>query len=194
MAIGSLDRAGRLDQLKTFADVQVRAGYRSLDDIEAEVLEAVSDEVKDRDEARRTAREYVAAATAALAADQADWPPTTGYDQLRAAFAELDAGGVAVLESCDDHWDADAELKRRAALGERPRGIAYFTPPDVWHAVEHQMLEVNLWHGDSANVLDTDALLAEVVGVFERHGLAAHFDEGRIEVTVDWRRRRADVH
>jgi len=194
VAIGSLDRAGRLDQLKTFADVQVRAGYRSIADIEGEVLEAVRDEIKDPDEAVRTARAYVAAATEALVADQAYWPPTTGYDLLRAAFAELDASGVVVLESCDDHWAADAELKRRAAAGERPRGIAYFTPTDVWHAVEHQMLEVNLWHGDSANVLDTDALLAEVVDVFARHDLPAHFDEGRIEVTVDWRRRRPDVH
>ena len=68
--------------------------------------------------------------------------------------------------------------------GTGPRGIAYFTPTDVWHAVEHQMLEVNVWHGDSANVLDTDQLLADVIATFERHGLAAHFDEGRIEVTV----------
>ena len=80
-------------------------------------------------------------------------------------------------------------LHQRAAEGSRPRGIAYFTPTDVWHAVEHQMLEVNVWHGDSANVMDTDQLLADVIAVFERHGLPAHFDEGRIEVTVRWQRR-----
>jgi hypothetical protein len=193
MAIGSLDRAGRLDQLRTFADVQVRAGYRSLPDIKAEVREAVAAELKDADDARRVAGEYVDAAAEQLAAEQAGWPQTTGYDVLRGAFAELERADVVVLESCDDHWVAHGELERRAAEGRRPRGVAFFTPTDVWHAVQHRMLEVNVWHGDSANVLDTDPLLADVIATFERHGLPAHFDEGRIEVTVDWQRRRDDV-
>ena len=51
------------------------------------------------------------------------------------------------------------------------------------------MLEVNLWHGTTANAAPGDALLTAVVSCFERHGLAAHFDEGRIEVAARWQRR-----
>jgi len=51
------------------------------------------------------------------------------------------------------------------------------------------MLEVNLWHGSTANAAPGDPLLTAVVSCFERHGLAAHFDEGRIEVAARWQRR-----
>jgi hypothetical protein len=189
VAIGSLDKAGRLEQLKTFASVQVRAGYRDAESILAEVFEAVRTEVGDDEQARRLSEQYVAAARRALDEEAVTWPATTEFDQLEAAFAELEASDIVVLQACEDHWAANEVLSQRAAAGHRPRGIAYFTPTDVWHAVEHQMLEVNVWHGDSANVLDTDQLLADVIATFERHGLAAHFDEGRIEVTVRWQRR-----
>jgi hypothetical protein len=53
------------------------------------------------------------------------------------------------------------------------------------------MLEVNLWHGSTANAAPGDPLLDEVLGVLEKHGLAAHFDEGRIEVDAHWHRRIA---
>lgn len=189
MAIGSLDKAGRLEQLKTFASVQVRAGYRDDASIRADVLEAVRAEIDDDAQASAVADAYVAEARAALALDAATWPTVTPYDQLRAAFDDLETADVVVLEACDDHWAANEVLIQRTAEGRTPRGIAYFTPTDVWHAVEHQMLEVNVWHGDTSNVLDTDELLADVIATFERHGLAAHFDEGRIEVTVAWQRR-----
>jgi hypothetical protein len=189
VAIGSLDRAGRLEQLRTFASVQVRAGYRDDASIRAEVLEAIRAELDDDARAQELTEEYLAQARRSLAADAATWPEVTGYDRLQSAFAELEAGDIVVLQACDDHWAANDVLTERAAAGRSPRGIAYFTPTDVWHAVEHQMLEVNVWHGDTANVLDTDPLLADVIAVFERHGLPAHFDEGRIEVTVEWMRR-----
>ena len=51
------------------------------------------------------------------------------------------------------------------------------------------MLEVNVWHGSTANVAPGDALLDDVLAVLARHGLAAHFDEGRLEVSARWRRR-----
>jgi hypothetical protein len=67
--------------------------------------------------------------------------------------------------------------------------VAWFTAPDVWHAVDHGMLELNVWHGDSANVAPGDPLLDLVVDTLARHGLAAHFDEGRIEISASWHRR-----
>ena len=105
----------------------------------------------------------------------------------RRAFAEVEASGVVVLQGCEDHWVAKRLLDDRA--GDPPRGVAWFTPPDVWHAVDEGMLEVNLWHGTTANAAPGDALLADVIAVLARHGLAAHFDEGRIEVAAFWQRR-----
>ena len=96
---------------------------------------------------------------------------------------------MVVLQGCDDHWSAKAVLDERTAAGDPPRGIAWFTPSDVWHAVDEGMLEVNLWHGDTANAAPGDALLDEVMGVLEKHGLASHFDEGRIEVDAHWHKR-----
>ena len=49
-------------------------------------------------------------------------------------------------------------------------------------------------HGDpdslaTANAAPGDDLLHEVLATFARHGLDAHFDEGRIEVAAHWHRR-----
>jgi hypothetical protein len=94
-----------------------------------------------------------------------------------------------VLQGVEDHWVAKQLLDDRAAAGALPRGVAWFTAPDVWHAVDEGMLEVNLWHGTTANAAPADDLLDDVLGVLEQHALAAHVDEGRIEVDVHWHRR-----
>ncbi len=189
MAIGSPDKAARLDQLRNYARVQVWSGFRPLDEVRAEVLAAVQEEVKDRAEAERLAAEYVASAEESLGAAAASWPEITEFDRLQAALTELDAVGIVVLQACEDHWAAQEMLQTLAAAGVRPRGIAYFTHTDVWHAVDHGMLEVNLWHGNSANVAPGDDLLADVQDTLSRNGIHSLFDEGRIEVTVAWQRR-----
>ena len=99
------------------------------------------------------------------------------------------ADGIEVLEGVDDHWRASAELERLDDAGTPVRGIAWFTQPDVWHAVDHGTLEMNLWHDDSANVAPGDALLDRVIMSFAQEGLHAHVDQGRIEVAASWRRR-----
>ncbi|MDT4996956.1 MAG: hypothetical protein QOD45_1024 [Pseudonocardiales bacterium] len=189
MAIGSPDRAARLKQLRNYARVQVWSGFRSRDEVRAEVLEAVRDEVTDIDEARLLATEYVDDAERSLAEAADAWPESTDYDRLQTAFAELEDAGITVLQACEDHWSAQEMLQTLAAAGARPRGIAYFTHPDVWHAVDHGMLEINLWHGDSANVAPGDELLAAVQETFRRNGIESLFDEGRIETSVAWQRR-----
>lgn len=176
------------ERVRAYARVVVRAGL--LDD--AAVLDEVR--VAAREDVGRgadgLADDAVDAARRELGIEQESWPALTDLDRLDAAFDELSAHGVVVLPAVEDHWDAAAELTRRDERGERVAGVAWFTPADVWHAVEHAMLEVNLWHGDSANAAPGDDLLDEVLGVLSRHGLAAHFDEGRIEVAVRWQRRR----
>jgi Domain of unknown function (DUF6891) len=189
VAIGSPDRAARLDQLRNYARVQVWSGFRPLDDVRTDVLEAVLDEVSDLAEAQRLTTEFVEAAERSLEEAVATWPQITQFDRLQAALTELEAAGIAVLQACEDHWAAQEMLQTLAAAGARPRGIAYFTHTDVWHAVDHGMLEINLWHGDSANVAPGDDLLDVVQGTLARNGIDSLFDEGRIEVTVAWQRR-----
>ena len=193
MAIGSPDQAARLEQLRTLARAQVWSGYLTDSAVRSDVYQAVLDEVDDPARARELATAYVDEAHRDLDVSAASWPTPTAFDRLRAAFDELESRGVIVLEACEDHWAADARLREEAARGNPPRGIAYFTHSDVWHAVEHGMLEVNLWHGTSANVAPGDDLLDLVQRVLADHGIASLFDEGRIEVSVTWQRRPDDV-
>ncbi len=192
MAIGSPDRTVRLAQLRAYARVQVRSGFKSDEQVRAELFDAVSGEVKELSEARRLTDELVVAENADLARDAARWSGRTQFDDLQAAFDDLQARDIVVLQACEDHWSAQEVLQRRADEGKRPWGIAYFTHPDVWHAVEHGMLEVNVWHADSANVAAGDALLTTVIDTLAQHHLDAHFDEGRVELSAYWHRRLAD--
>jgi len=191
MAIGSLDRAGRLGQLKTLARVQVWSGYKDAADVRADLLDAVLDEVKDPAEASGLVDEYVAQAERDRAEAASSWPSVTAYDRLQAAFTDLRSAGMIVLEACEDHWAADEALKRAADEGHPPAGIAYFTHADVWHAVEHGMLELNVWHASSANVAPGEELLQLVQRTLARYDIDSLFDEGRIEVTIAWERRQA---
>ena len=174
--------------VREFTRSCVRAGLLPDDAVLNEVEQAIETELPTRRaESESLARTWVAEARAELARDQADWPEVTDHDRLQAAFAELEQAGIVVLQACDDHWSAKAELDRRA--DSPPRGIAWFTPSDVWHAIDEGMLEVNVWHATTANVAPGDALLDDVVAVFERQQLPAHFDEGRIEVSAHWLKR-----
>jgi hypothetical protein len=51
------------------------------------------------------------------------------------------------------------------------------------------MLELKVWHPDTANVAPGESLLDDVLALLHERQLPAVFDEGRIEVTIDWRRR-----
>ena len=178
--------------VREFARSCVRAGLLTTAELHAEVVRAVTEELPARAvEADGLAAAWVNEAREELRVDQLSWPEATDYDRLQSAFAELETADVVVLQGCEDHWAAKALIDARAASGAAPRGVVWFTPPDVWHAVDEGMLEVNLWHGTTANAAPGDLLLDDVLGVLEKHGLAAHFDEGRIEVDAHWHRRVA---
>jgi hypothetical protein len=122
-----------------------------------------------------------------LAREQRAWPERTDVDRLEDALAECEQHGVLVQRGVEDHWAVKRSLGERS--GDGLRGALWFTPPDVWHAVDHGMLELNLWHADTANAAPGDPLLDAVLSCLQRHGLAARFDEGRIEVACRWQRR-----
>jgi hypothetical protein len=176
------------DELRDYARLQVRAGLLPADEQQREVREAVLAEMPGTD-GDILARAWLAAARQELIAEQASWPEMTDVDRLRAAFVECQQHGVKVLAGVEDHWVARKLLDTEAAEGTGLQGVIWFLPTDVWHAVDNPMLELNLWHASGANAVPGDALLDGVLGCLTRHGLSAHFDEGRIEVAARWQRR-----
>ncbi|RNM13266.1 DUF6891 domain-containing protein [Nocardioides pocheonensis] len=166
------------------ADV-VRSGLQPRSELRDHVVAAIAADHPELP-ADATADAWIAAAEAAWREDAATWPAVTDHDRLERAFALLEEKDVVVLQGVADHWVARDELARRVP---RPAGIAWFTPTDVWHAIDAGMLEVNLWHGTTANVAPGDALLDDALAAFAAAGLDAHFDEGRIEVAARWQRR-----
>ena len=162
----------------------VRSGLDEPTEVRRQVVEALREDHPQVD-AEATAGAMIAIAGDAWLGDALGWPDITDYDRLQAAFAALDGPGIAVLQGCEDHWSARDRLRDEPGL----RGILWFTRPDVWHAISEVMLEVNLWHGDTANAAPGDQLLDDVIAAFGAAGLEAHFDEGRIEVSAYWQRR-----
>jgi hypothetical protein len=186
----SPDTAEARRRLRAFARVQVRSGFLDDATVLDEVTEAAREDLSRREDAEVLAAEAVHAEVAAMLSEQAGWPETTDVDRLEAAFDALESAGLVVLRACQDHWDATAELTRLDEAGQSVPGVLFFTHTDVWHAVDHGMLELNLWHGDTANVTVGDELLRQVLQTLSRHGVSAVFDEGRIEATLTWQRRR----
>ncbi|HSE08225.1 MAG TPA: hypothetical protein VLB29_06125 [Nocardioidaceae bacterium] len=175
------------EHVREFARSAVRSGLLVRQDLHDEVVLAITTELPDMSDPEATANRWIEEFLDELRIEAASWPTVTDYDRLQAAFSQLEAAGIVVLQGCEDHWAAKAVLDGRR--GQRPRGVAWFTPPDVWHAIDEGMLEVNVWHASTANVAPGDALLDEVVAAFAGQGLSAHFDEGRVEVGARWQRR-----
>ncbi len=164
------------------ADV-VRSGLGTPEERFALVVEAIANDHPGLN-AEETATGWIAEAVDAWHEQAAGWPEVTDHERLQSAFASLEAEQIAVLQGCPDHWSARDELSRREV-----RGIAWFTAPDVWHAIDEGMLEVNLWHSTTANAAPGDQLLDAALAAFHHAGLDAKFDEGRIEVSAYWQRR-----
>jgi hypothetical protein len=166
----------------------VRSGLWSDDRVRDEVITAIEADHPDLPPGE-TADAWIAEARVAWAADAAAWPDVTDHDRLLDAFARLERRDVLVLQGVSDHWVARDELQHRTPT---PSGVAWFTATDVRHAIDAGMLEVNLWHGDTANAAPGDALLDDAIEAFAASGLTARFDEGRIEVAARWQRRPAN--
>ena len=171
-------------ELADFARLVVRAGYLHRARVEMEVGNFVRAELDDDAEADRVTTRLVARAEAELAEDQQTWTAPTDNDRLAEVFDELRDRGFLVLEYCQDHFDATAQLRAHPYAA----GIVFFTETDVWHAVTERMLELRMWHPNTSNVVGADAELAGILDCLARHDLSARFDEGRIEVDLTWRR------
>ena len=162
----------------------VRSGLFSDERVERELRAVIAADLPHTDPA--VAPAWIAEATALWERDALDWPAVSDYDRLRAVFGRLEAEGIAVLEGCDDHWAAQATLDGVAA---DVAGLIWFTPVDIWHAVDEPMLEVNIWIRDGVNQHEGAPLVSQVIEACAAEGLEAHFDEGRLEIAARWQRR-----
>jgi hypothetical protein len=171
-------------ELRGLARVLVRSGYADRAAVTAALTEAVAEDAPTADPAALVP-ELIDDAVAALATDAASWPEETEPDRLDAVLAELESLGVVVVRYTSDHHAAREALE----AAEDPKGLVFFTDTDVWHAVDFGMLELKVWHPDTANVAPGEPLLDDVLALLHERDLPATFDEGRIEVTINWQRR-----
>jgi hypothetical protein len=178
--------------VRELARACVRAGLLSSEELHAEVREAIVTELPDRaGEADELAAAWLEEAHQQLRDDQTAWPESTDYERLQSAFAEMELLDISVLQGCEDDRAAVRLLDEGSAAGVTPRGVAWFTPADVWHAVDEGMLRMSLWHGSTASAAPEDDLAYDVLGILEKHGLRGRFHEGRIEVDAHWQKRIA---
>ncbi|WP_238161110.1 DUF6891 domain-containing protein [Kribbella antibiotica] len=171
-------------ELRGLARVLVRSGYADHAAITAALTEAVAEDAPDMDAAALVPL-LIGEAVMDVAEDANGWPEVTDPERLEAVLAELEALGVVVVRYTADHHDARQVLE----AATEPQGLVFFTDTDVWHAVDFGMLELKVWHPDTANVAPGEPLLEDVLALLNERNLPATFDEGRIEVTLDWQRR-----
>jgi hypothetical protein len=176
------DRTAR--ELRGLARVLVRSGYADRAAVTAALTEAVQEDAPSADPAVLVP-ELISEAEAAVAEDAVTWPSETDPDRLDAVLAELESLGLVAVRYCADHHEARKVLESAT----EPKGLVFFTDTDVWHAVDFGMLELKVWHPDTANVAPGEPLLEDVLALLSERDLPATFDEGRIEVTIDWQRR-----
>lgn len=164
----------------------VRSGLFDETRVERELRAVIAADLPGTDP--QVAPEWIARERERWHAEARTWPGVTDYDRLHAAFEHLEEGGIRVLVGCEDHWAAKSAL---ADLAPDAVGLAWFTPMDVWHAVDEPMLELNIWSRDAVNQREGAPLVDTAIQAFAREGLEAHFDEGRLEVAARWQRHPA---
>ena len=176
------DRTAR--ELRGLARVLVRSGYADRAAVTAALTEAVQEDAPSADSASLVP-ELIDEALHAVQEDAKVWPDETDPERLDVVLAELESRGVVVVRYCTDHHEARKILEAAAD----PTGLVFFTDTDVWHAVDFGMLELKVWHPDTANVAPGEPLLEDVLALLRARDLPAVFDEGRIETTLTWQRR-----
>ncbi|WP_306371499.1 hypothetical protein [Nocardiopsis sp. CC223A] len=174
-----------------------RGGYAELLDRARRDLEAGLPEHLPPDDPRAraladTLPEYVDAVLADHVHRQRRRPSRTDSERLTRAFRSLDASGILAREEflcCDGCARADLDAEA-AASGSR--GYAYYHWQDTLSAADGAPLTVGF---ESTHRVRRAAVGAEVAEALRAHGLTVHWDgdpERRIEVGMDWSRRRHD--
>ncbi|MFL1431484.1 MULTISPECIES: DUF6891 domain-containing protein [unclassified Nocardiopsis] len=119
-------------------------------------------------------------------------PSRTDSERLTRAFRSLDASGIIAREEflcCTGCARADLDTEAAAAGS---RGYAYYHWQDTLAAAGGAPLMVGF---ESTHQVRRAAVGAEVAEALRAHGLTVHWDgdpERKIEVGMDWSRRRHD--
>lgn len=174
----------REEQTRAWLRSVVRSGLIEPERIERELSDAIRTDLPHL--SPEVAPAWVADSFAEWAHDAANWPSVMDYDRLQAAFDQLEREHLPVLVGCEDHWAATAVLK---TLPPEAEGLLWFTPLDVWHAVDEPMLEVNIWSRQGVNQREGAPLVQRAITACAAEGLEAHFDEGRLEIAARWQPR-----
>jgi hypothetical protein len=189
----------RLKMLREAISLRVAAGYEDRQSLVEGGIETLEDEFDDEDDVERTAvesilRRIIDEEVNRHLAEEAQWPATTDYDRLAAAFDELTRSGILVLENftCCSTC-ARAEIPDElAAYGPTARGFMYFHEQDTESAIYHGQLLLGF--GSVTDEPDSGVAIAkEIVAVLVRQGLDIEWDgrfHNRILVRLDWKRRR----
>ncbi|MGN6722801.1 MAG: DUF6891 domain-containing protein [Marmoricola sp.] len=172
------------EQTRAWLRGVVRSGLFEDERVERELREVIGADLPHLDP--EIAPVWIARERADWSTDAATWPAVTDYDRVHAVFERLEGDGLPVLVGCEDHWAATARL---AELPPSADGLVWFTPMDVWHAVDEPMLEVNVWDRAGVNQGKGAPLVSRCIAACAAEGLEAHFDEGRLEVAARWQRR-----
>lgn len=144
------------------------------------------------------ARRLVEEELAAHADEQGDWPERTDCDRLDSAFAALEQAGVVARQhfTCCGTCglaEIDREIAAAEAKGGRTRGYTFYHWQDTEAAVEGY--GICLYYGacDEGEAADL-AIGREIEAELRRQGLSPEWNgalDRRIEVPMDWKRRRA---
>ena len=201
--IGSPVAQNALGDLRDLIDGWIAAGFDTYDTVERNAVELGEDDGIQPAAARTLVRERWLAAVDA----QQTWPDTRDSDALEAAFADLEARGVAARMnfSCCGTC-APGELIDEVGLGGSKHGYVYFHQQDAEAIFEGSLF---LGYGSlrdfdreapgasDAYVADAVSVGHEVVDALRSHNLSVTWDgslDRRIRVTdLEWRRRIPDA-
>jgi hypothetical protein len=185
---------GTADYVRAYARNLVRGGYDSREDI----VESVSQLVKDEQLAHLDAKEVVDSEISDLKYEQATWPVITDYDRLDTVMAALEDGGIVARQNfsccmtCGSGEIKD-EIETFNTAGRMARGYVFFHQQATEHAVDGY--GINFAYGAAGLDASVDADIAigrELADALRNAGLKVDWN-GRLErcvmVELDWKRR-----
>lgn len=182
--------------MKSFIETYAKAGFDSEDEIVCASLEYMDGEAEPSfllPHAKKIARK----AFKQLREEQPTWPDVTDCDRLDAAFAELDANGIisrqnfSCCQNCGS-YEIGEQMQDAIDSGREVRGYTFYHEQDTESGVEGY--GVCLAYGSIEESEEAHIAMAhEIVSTIEKHGLHPVWNgelNKRIEVPLDWKRRR----
>ncbi|MEV0824051.1 DUF6891 domain-containing protein [Nonomuraea rubra] len=197
------------DEITEEVHTAVAAGRHDFERVVRGVIETWADEVEDRELLDEAVRGVVAEEFAGHLAAQAGWPAVTDNDRLSLAMGELAMAGIVAREHYTCCMSCGiAEMGREISELSGVRGYVFYHEQDVERAVAGGGVYLAFGPGELGGEGERGpgggfrgegerrpggGIGREIVEVLRRRGLQVEWcgDDGqRIEVKVNWQRRR----